>query len=151
MQDGRHPIGRSSRQSIVDRLALELVHRGNRRELPTIIQAVHVDDCAHTFRHLRDSRDEDAASTADEKIAGAGAKPVSLNKRPIIRPHLERSLRVGEHARIMIAAERAGTCPKRIVLWWLRQPEAHVNVAAMTSAQTVHASILTPRSIYNAG
>jgi len=116
------------------------VHRGGRREAPTIIQAVDVEHCAHTFCRLSDSRDEDAAATADEEIAGTSAEPIPLNQRPIICPDLERSLGVGEHARIVASAERAGACPKQIILRWLRQPKAHVDVAAMTAAETVHAN-----------
>ena len=47
---------------------------------------------------------------------------------------------VGRRRHRMAPAERAGACPKRIVLRWLRQPKAHADIAAMTSAQTVRAS-----------
>jgi hypothetical protein len=42
----------------------------------------------------------------------------------------------------MAAAKRAGTCAERVLLGRLRQPKTHVNVAAMASAKTVHASSL---------
>jgi hypothetical protein len=79
MQDGRHPICRAPRQSVVDGLALKFVHRGRGSEAPTVIQAVHIDDRAQAFVYLGDSGDEDAAATADEEIAGAGAESVPLN------------------------------------------------------------------------
>jgi hypothetical protein len=39
----------------------------------------------------------------------------------------------------MASAERAGACTKRAVLRRLGKPKAHMNVAAMTSAETIHA------------
>jgi hypothetical protein len=39
----------------------------------------------------------------------------------------------------MAAAEGTGACPKQIVLGRFRQAKANMDVAAMTSAKTVHA------------
>jgi hypothetical protein len=118
------------------------VHRRIRRKAATIVQAVHVDDCSHTFRHLRDSSDENAAATTDEEIASAGSESIPLNQRPIIRPHLELALGVRKHARIMATAKRASASPKWILLGRLRQAKTHMNVAAMASAKTIHTSSL---------
>ena len=60
------------------------MHRGNRREPSTILQAVHIDDGTHATTRLGDSGDEDAAATANKEITGAGSEPISLNQRPII-------------------------------------------------------------------
>jgi len=57
--------------------------------VPTIAQAVHVNDRACSYRRLRDGRDEDTATAADEKIAGAGSEAVILYQRPVTRPNLE--------------------------------------------------------------
>jgi hypothetical protein len=71
------------------RLALKVVNRRNRREARTIVQAVHIDDCARSGRRFRDCRDEDTATTADQKITGTRSEAVILDQRPIVRPNLE--------------------------------------------------------------
>ena len=103
---------RAPRCSIADRLAFKVVHLGNRREASTIVQAVYIDDGAHALAPLRDSGDKHTAATADEEITGAAAESIPFDQRPIIRPHLERPLRVREHARIVAATKRTGACPK---------------------------------------
>jgi len=62
---------------------------GNRREAPTIAQAVHIDNRARSLRRFRDCCEEDTAATADQKIARAGSEPVIFNQRPIVGPNLE--------------------------------------------------------------
>ena len=85
----RHPVRRAARRSGLDRLALKVVKRGSRREVPTIAQAVHINDRACSHYRLRDGRDEDTATATDEKIAGAGSEPIILYQRPVISPNLE--------------------------------------------------------------
>jgi streptomycin 6-kinase len=87
--DRRHPVRRAARRSGLERLALKVMNRGNRREVSTIAQAVHIDDRACCRRHFRNGRGEDTAPAADKKIAGAGSEAVILYQRPVIRPNLE--------------------------------------------------------------
>ena len=77
------------RRSRFARLALKVVNLRNRREAHTIVQAIHIDDRARSGRRLRGCRDEDTATTADQKITGPSSEAVVLDQRPIIRPHLE--------------------------------------------------------------
>ena len=58
----RHPVCRAARQSVLHRLTLKVMNRGNRREALAIAQAVHIDHGACAGRHLRDCRDEHAAT-----------------------------------------------------------------------------------------
>ena len=74
----RHPDRRAARRSGLDRLALKVVKRGSRREVPTIAQAVHIYDRARSHRRLRDGRDEDTTTATDKKIAGSGSEPIIL-------------------------------------------------------------------------
>jgi len=77
------------RRSRFARLALKVVNLRNRREAHTIVQAIHIDDRARSGRRFRGCRDEDTATTADQKITGPSSEAVVLDQRPIIRPHLE--------------------------------------------------------------
>lgn len=85
----RHPVRCVARRSGFARLALKVMNLGNRREALTVAQAVRIDDGACSLCRVRDCRDEDTATTADQKIAGAGSEPVIFDQRPIIGPNLE--------------------------------------------------------------
>ena len=74
-----------SRDPVSTRLALKVVNRPNRREERTIVQAVHIYDCARSHRRFRDCRDEDTATAADQKITGARSEAIILDQRPVIR------------------------------------------------------------------
>ena len=115
-----HPVRCVPRRSGFVRLALKVVNLRNRREAHTIVQGVHINDRARSGRRFRDCRDEDTATTADQKITGARSEAVVLDKRPIIRPHLEQPFEVRNHARTMAAAERACARPQRIVFGPIR-------------------------------
>src|SRR5215472_8599814 len=115
-----HPVRCVPRRSRFARLALKVVNLRKRREAHTIVQAVHINDRARSGRRFRDCRDEDTATTADQKITGARSEAIVLDKRPIIRPHLEQPFEVRNHARTMAAAERACARPQRIVFGPLR-------------------------------
>ena len=110
-----HPVGCVPRRSGFARLALKVVNLRDRREAHTIVQAVHINDRARSGRRFRDCRDEDTATTADQKITCARSEAVVLDKRPISRPHLEQPFEVRDHAPNMAAAERACARPQRIV------------------------------------
>jgi hypothetical protein len=114
------------------------MNRRNRREAPTIAQAVHIDHRARSRRRFRDCRDEDTATAADQKITGARSEPVILDQRPIIRPNLEYPFEVRNHTRTVATAERASARPQRIVFWLLRKSKTHMNITAVTPAQMVH-------------
>jgi hypothetical protein len=64
---------------------------------------------------------------------------VAFNQRPVIRLEFEQSSGVRHHAWCMAAAERASAASDRIVFRPACQPKPHMNVAAVTSAKTVHA------------
>jgi len=87
--DRRHPVRRATRRSGLDRLALKVMNRGNRREVLAIDQAVHINDRSCARRHFRDCRDEYAATATNQEIAGAGSEAVILHQRPVIRPNFE--------------------------------------------------------------
>ena len=89
VDDRRHPVCCVARRSGFARLTLKVVNRWNRREAPTILQAVHIDHRARSRRRFRDCRDEHTATAADQKIAGAGSEAVVLDQRPFVRPNLE--------------------------------------------------------------
>jgi hypothetical protein len=108
-------------------------HR-RRREALTITQAIHINDRPCTLCHFRDRRDEDTATTADQKIASAGSEAVILYQRPIVSPNFEQPSGVRNDAWAMAAAERAGACPQLIVFWPLREPKTHMNIAAVAPA-----------------
>ena len=80
VDDRRHPVRCVARRSGFSRLALKVVNRRNRREARTIAQAVHIDDRARSPCRFRDCRDEDTATAADQKIAGAGSEAVILDQ-----------------------------------------------------------------------
>ena len=107
---------------------------GDGGEPPTVIQAVHIDDGARSARGLRDCRDEYTAMAADQKIAGAGCEAVILYQRPIVCPNLEQPFGVGNDARAVTTAERAGARAERSVFWRLRQAKTHMQITAMTPA-----------------
>jgi len=140
VDDRRHPVRCVARRSGFARLTLKVVNRRNRREAPTIAQAVHIDHRARSRRRFRDCRDEHAATAADQKIAGAGSEAVVLDQRPIVRPNLELPFEVRNYARTMATAERACARPQRIVFGRLRKPKPHMNITAVTPAQMIHAA-----------
>jgi len=115
------------------------VNRRRPREAGPIAQTVNIDNglCLRR-RHIRDGRNEDTTPAADHEIAGPSAEAVILYEGPVVRPNLEQSLGVGEHARTMAAAKRASACPQRIVFRRLGNSQSHMNVAAVASAQMVH-------------
>src|SRR5215831_300426 len=110
-----HPVRRATRRSGLDRFALEVMKDWNRRKALTIVQAVHIDNRPCSLRHLRDCRNEDTATAADQKIAGAGSEAVILYQRPVVSPDLEKSFRIRNDARAVAATERAGASPQRNV------------------------------------
>ena len=134
----RHPVRSATRQSAVDCLALKLVHRRRRDEAYAIVQAIHIDHCAHALCHLGDCGNEDAATTTDEEIARPGAELVAFNQRPVVRLEFEQSLRVRHHTWTMAAAERARAGANWSFLRRPCQPKARVNVAAVASAPKFH-------------
>jgi hypothetical protein len=85
----RHPVRRVPRRSRLDCFAAKVVNHGRRRKVPTIAQAVHINDRACSRGRLGDGRYEDTATATDKKIAGSGAEAVVLYQRPIISHHLE--------------------------------------------------------------
>ena len=107
-------------------------------EPPTIVQAVHIDDCARSNRRLRDGRDEDTATVADQKIAGASSEAVILYQRPIIRRELEEPFVVGNDARAVTTAERACARAQQTVLRRLRKLKTYMQ--AVTPAKMLHAT-----------
>ena len=89
VDDRRHPVRRAPGQSGVDRLLLEVVNYWSRCEALTIAQAVDIDDRLCPRRQFRDCCDEDAATTADQKIAAARSEAIIFYERPIVCPNLE--------------------------------------------------------------
>ena len=57
--------------------------------MPTIAQAVHINDRACPRGRLGDGLYEDTATATDKKIAGSGTEAIFLYQRPIISQHLE--------------------------------------------------------------
>src|SRR5215469_8059660 len=106
--DRGHPVCRSTGQSGLGRLTLEVVQRRNRCEAFAVVQAVHVDDRLRSNSQFGDCRDEDATALTDQKIAGAGSEAVVLSKRPVVRRNLKLALRIRKHTWPVAAAERAG-------------------------------------------
>jgi hypothetical protein len=86
------PASGSQRDATIysDSLALKLVHRRRGGEAYAIVQAIHIDHCANTLRHLGDCGDEDATTTTDEEIARPGAESVAFNQRPRHPPGIRR-------------------------------------------------------------
>ena len=84
------------------------MERGFRGEAVTLIQAVYVDHGAEPVGHLGDRGDEDAASAANQEVAGFGAEAVVLDQGPVIGPDFKVSIAIGEDARAMAAAKGTG-------------------------------------------
>jgi hypothetical protein len=142
-----HPVCAAARRSAFQGLAIEVVKRRNRREAVAVVQTVHIDNSAafdnsadFALGHVRDSRNEDTALSADQEIASASAKAVILHDRPVVSPNLDESLAVGEHAGIMTTTEGTGARAQRIVFWPLGKPKSYMDVAAVTSAEVIHPS-----------
>src|SRR5262249_52435556 len=132
VDDRRHPVRGAARRSGFARLTLEVVNDRRGGEPPTIVQAVHIDDCARSDRRLRDGCDEDTTTATDQKIAGAGSEAVILHQRPIICPNLEQPFGVGDDAGAVTTAERARARAQRIVFRRLRKPKTHMQITAVT-------------------
>ena len=62
------------------------MQHGRRGEPLPILKAVHVDDGARLCVAIRYGRDEYTAAPANEEVGGAGAEPIILDERPVIRP-----------------------------------------------------------------
>jgi len=85
----RHPVRHAPRQSGFDRLVIKVVNYWSPCEALTIAQAVDIDDGLRPRRQFRDCCDEDAATTADQKIAAARSEAIIFYERPIVCPNLE--------------------------------------------------------------
>ena len=102
---GGHPIDRAPRSSRFGRLVLELMHRRWRCKARAVVEAVHVHHRARRSLQLRNRRDEDTAVAADQEIGGARTEAIEFDERPIVGRDLEQSCGIGDHARIVAAAE----------------------------------------------
>src|SRR5580698_11072547 len=103
-----------------------------------VVQAVDVDDGAGPGRGFTNRADINPTAAANHVIGGSRAKAVRLDERPVVSCQCEMSCHVGDRAGHMRTTERAGAGPQRRVLRCFRQPQTHVDIAAMAAAGMLH-------------